>query len=60
MLSSCKENLPENRNEAASIPESFGFRKMNLKALTTFINPKAKTTSTLFGNDSAYEMLKNK
>ncbi|QNK61565.1 hypothetical protein H7F33_13480 [Pedobacter sp. PAMC26386] len=56
---SCQEKLKENRNDKASIPESFGFEAMKLKTITTFIDSKAQTTSTLFGNQEAYETMKN-
>ncbi|PQA96738.1 hypothetical protein B0A69_01300 [Chryseobacterium shigense] len=49
--------MPENRNEQASLPEKFNFKEMKLKAITTFIHPENHTTSTLYGNENAYNAL---
>lgn len=57
LLCSCNKALPENRNEQASLPEKFNFKEMKLKAITTFIHPENHTTSTLYGNENAYNAL---
>ena len=40
-------------NAQASLPEGFAFSKMGLKVITSTINKKSGTMSTLYGNDSA-------
>lgn len=55
----CREKPTENRNGLAAIPASFGFEAMHLKTITTFINQKNGETSTLYGNQAAYEAMKN-
>ncbi len=57
LLSSCKQ-YAENRNEGASLPQSFDFAKMNLKTIGSVINPDLETTSTLYGNYKALQLLK--
>ncbi|QJB30150.1 hypothetical protein HF324_01725 [Chitinophaga oryzae] len=59
LLTACRQKPAENRNDAAAIPASFGLETMHLKTITTFINPKAGRTSTLFGNAAAYAALKD-
>lgn len=54
----CRQQPTENRNDPAAIPASFGFETMHLKTITTFINQKDGETSTLYGNQAAYEALK--
>jgi hypothetical protein len=52
---SCGSNdkLPNNINTKASIPDSFKFSPAGLKVITSFINRKAGTMSTLYGNPLA-------
>jgi hypothetical protein len=40
-------------NDAASLPSSFNFGKMGFKVITSFINKKQGTMSTLYGNELA-------
>jgi len=40
-------------NPKASLPSSFNFDQLGLKVITTFINKKQGTTSTLYGNPLA-------
>ena len=40
-------------NNAASLPSSFNFDKMGFKVITSFINKKQGTMSTLYGNELA-------
>lgn len=59
LLCSCQQNHPENRNGAASLPKSFEFSKLGLKTISSVINPRLGTTSTLYGNDNALKELKS-
>ena len=45
--------VSELTNTKASLPPSFNFDQLGLKAITTFINKKQGTTSTLYGNPLA-------
>ena len=42
-------------NEAASLPTSFNFDKLDLRVLSTFVNRRQATTATLYGNDLAHQ-----
>lgn len=55
ILSACNNRKPaeELLNKKAAIPASFNFSKAGLKVITSFINKKEKTMSTLYGNDLA-------
>lgn len=57
-LFSCKKPLPENRNDGASLPSSFKFDELKVKAITTLVNTNKGTTSILFGNEQAIKELK--
>ena len=45
-------------NSNASLPASFRFDRMNWKVINSFINKKAGTMSTLFGNENAVKRLR--
>ena len=55
LLFSCNHNgeLPDNINTKASFPDSIPFSPAGLKVLTSFINPKDASMSTLYGNPLA-------
>jgi hypothetical protein len=57
LICSCKHNanLPENINTKASFPDSTPYRPAGLKVITTFINRKDTTMSTLYGNPLALQ-----
>jgi len=44
----------------ASLPASFNFNKMNVKVVSSSINERKSTMSTLYGNAIAMQILKNK
>ncbi len=46
-------------NEDASLPASFNFSKMGLKVITSFINKKQGTMTTLYGNETALQAAKS-
>jgi hypothetical protein len=50
---SSNENLPNNINTKASFPDSIKFSPAGLKVITSFINRKSGTMSTLYGNPLA-------
>lgn len=50
---------PEFINEEASLPQSFGFNKMGLSVITSFINHNNHTMATLYGNSIAVSELNN-
>ncbi|OUJ74827.1 hypothetical protein [Hymenobacter crusticola] len=54
-LSACSQpQVPAGQlNEAASLPASFDFNKLDLRVLSTFVNRRQATTATLYGNDLA-------
>lgn len=58
-LASCKEKPVENRNSEASLPESFGFDQMQLKVISSSINPAAGTMGTLYGNEVAVKAMRS-
>lgn len=55
IVSACtnKKSSDELINSKASLPVSFDFDKMGLKVITSFINKKEATMSTLYGNELA-------
>ena len=55
ILSACNNRKPaeELLNKKAAIPVSFNFSKAGLKVITSSINKKEQTMSTLYGNDLA-------
>jgi hypothetical protein len=55
VLSACTNRIPGEQllNKKAAIPASFNFSKAGLKVITSSINKKNKTMSTLYGNDLA-------
>lgn len=57
LICSCNYNadLPDNINTRASFPDSAKFRPAGLKVITSFINRKAGTMSTLYGNQPALQ-----
>jgi hypothetical protein len=57
LICSCKHNanLPDNINAKASFPDSTPYRPAGLKVITTFINRKDTTMSTLYGNPLALQ-----
>jgi len=42
-------------NEAASLPAAFKFHEQDWKVITSFINRKQGTMSTLYGNEAAFK-----
>jgi hypothetical protein len=48
-----KPTVDELTNPQAALPASFKFDQLGLKVITTFINKKQGTTSTLYGNPLA-------
>ncbi|MEN0056292.1 MAG: hypothetical protein AAGC65_21620 [Mucilaginibacter sp.] len=48
-----KPTIDELTNPPAALPASFKFDQLGLKVITTFINKKQGTTSTLYGNPLA-------
>ncbi|KAA2241913.1 hypothetical protein F0L74_18815 [Chitinophaga agrisoli] len=42
-------------NKAASLPAAFDFNKMGLKVITSSVNRKTGTMSTLYGNATAFD-----
>ncbi|WP_158797535.1 cytochrome P460 family protein [Pedobacter sp. L105] len=60
-LVSCSEKHPDGAsliNKEASLPAAFNFSKMGLKVITSSINKKQGTMSTLYGNDLALNTAK--
>jgi len=57
LAGSCSNNadLPGNINTTASFPDSVQFSPADLKVITSFINRKLGTTSTLYGNPLALQ-----
>jgi hypothetical protein len=57
LIGSCGNNtdLAGNINTRASIPDSAPFSPAGLKVITSFINRKLGTTSTLYGNSMALQ-----
>ena len=55
MLAACTSTTNNTAlvNDAASLPSSFNFGKMSFKVITSFINKKQGTMSTLYGNELA-------
>ncbi|MEZ2336719.1 hypothetical protein AB6735_13845 [Mucilaginibacter sp. RCC_168] len=55
ILSACNNRKPveELLNKKAAIPASFNFSKAGLKVISSSINKKEQTMSTLYGNDLA-------
>ncbi|MBB6127740.1 hypothetical protein [Mucilaginibacter lappiensis] len=55
VLSACNNRKPSEEllNKKAAIPASFNFSKAGLKVITSSINKKEQTMSTLYGNDLA-------
>ncbi|HEY0174866.1 MAG TPA: cytochrome P460 family protein [Pedobacter sp.] len=59
-LSACSghKDSEDQINKEASLPASFNFSKMGLKVITSSINQKLATMSTIYGNDLALETAK--
>ncbi len=57
LISSCinNANLPDTINTKASFPDSINFSPSGLKVITSFINKKNGTMSTLYGNSLALQ-----
>jgi len=57
LIGSCNNNtdLASNINARASFPDSVQFSPAGLKVISTFINKKLGTTSTLYGNPLALQ-----
>ncbi len=53
-------NEHEITNKEASLPESFGFNKMGLKAISTSINQNKNTVVILYGNNRAIAEITDK
>ncbi|MGY0035674.1 hypothetical protein [Pedobacter sp. NJ-S-72] len=47
-------------NEMANLPQNLQFNKLGLKVITSMINKKEATMSTLYGNNIALEYTKSK
>ncbi len=60
LMCACKEINNKKGLSDASLPESFEFSDLNVKAITTLVNTTKGTTSILFGNEEALEELKTK
>lgn len=61
LLASCFDKHPDGAsliNTEASLPSAFNFNKMGLKVMTSSINKKLGTMSTLYGNDLALNTAK--
>lgn len=58
-LSSCEHatNADQLINNKASLPESFKLSEMHQKVITSLINHRDSTMSTLYGNEQAGKML---
>lgn len=61
LICSCSNNtnLPDNINVKASFPDSASFSPAGLKVITTFVNRKLGTMSTLYGNTLALQKAVN-
>lgn len=59
-LSACSghKDPQESVNKEASLPASFNFSKLGLKVISTSLNQKQGTMSTLYGNDAALKAFK--
>ena len=57
LICSCNNNddVPDNINAKASLPYSAKFSTAGLKVITSFIDKKAGTMSTLYGNEPALQ-----
>jgi hypothetical protein len=57
LICSCNNNddVPDNINAKASLPYSAKFSTAGLKVITSFIDNKAGTMSTLYGNEPALQ-----
>ena len=57
LICSCSNNanMPNNINTKASFPDSLSFSPAGLKVITSFINKKLGTMSTLYGNSLALQ-----
>ena len=55
VLSSCEQHKNPDQliNSKASLPASFKLSELHQKVITTFINKRDSTMSTLYGNDQA-------
>jgi hypothetical protein len=60
-LCSCNERATDNDlyNTQATVPAKFDFSKLNLIVLNTSVNKMKNTMSILYGNEIAYDLLKN-
>jgi hypothetical protein len=45
-------------NEAAALPQSLPFQPLGWNAITMYVDPRTRTTATLFGNDVAMRTVK--
>jgi hypothetical protein len=61
LICSCNDNtnIPDNINTRASFPDSGKFSTAGLKLITSFVNKKAGTMSTLYGNALALQKSKD-
>ena len=61
LICSCNDttNLPDNINTKASFPDPGKFSTDGLKFITSFVNKKAGTMSTLYGNVLALQKTKD-
>jgi hypothetical protein len=59
-LSACSghKDPQESVNKEASLPASFNFSKLGLKVISSSVNQKNSTMSTLYGNDLALKVAK--
>lgn len=53
------QQTPRNINEASSLPANFGIEMANLQTINSIIQPKLGTSSILYGNKNALELLTN-
>jgi hypothetical protein len=61
LICSCNNNtnLPDNINTRASFPDSGKLSTAGLKLITSFVNKKAGSMSTLYGNELALQKSKD-
>ncbi|SEB14807.1 cytochrome P460 family protein [Pedobacter hartonius] len=60
LAAACREQPDEKQliNKEASLPEDFNFSKLGLKVLSSSVNEKQNTMSTIYGNDLALNTAK--
>jgi len=54
-ISTAKVNRDEVVNNAAALPASLPYQPLAWRAITMYVDPKAHTTATLYGNDIAMQ-----